>query len=90
MGPNSRILICDLVMNTVCGSAQMASAPSPLPANYGYFGRYGHHRDLGLMSIINGIERTPAEFQSLVERAGLKIIKIWECRSLNDIVEVGL
>jgi hypothetical protein len=90
MSPNSRILICDLVMNTTCGSSEMPSAPSPLPANYGYYGRYGHHRDMALMSIINGIERTPYEFQKLVQQAGLRIIKIWECRSVNGIVEIGL
>jgi hypothetical protein len=90
MGPNSRILICDLVMNTVCGKDGMKPAPAPLPSNYGYFGRYGHHRDLCMMTLINGIERTQVEFQSIVERAGLRIVKIWECRSLNDIVEVSL
>lgn len=90
MSPKSRILICDLVMNTTCGFPGMKSAPSPLPANYGYFGRYAHHRDLGLMTVINGIERTPSEFEKLIEEAGLKIIKILETRSLNSIVEVGL
>jgi len=68
----------------------MASAPLPLPANYGYFGRYGHHRDMVLMTGINGIEGAPLEYKELVHEAGLKIIKIWETRSLNSIVEVGL
>lgn len=77
-------------MNTTLGSDELESAPFPLPANYGYYTRYCHHRDLGLMSVINGIERTPEEFKAMVESAGLKIKKIWECRSMNDIVEVGL
>lgn len=90
LSPSSRILICDQVMNTTYGSPDIPSAPSPLPANYGYYVRYCHHRDLGLMSIINGIERTPAEFEALVKQAGLRIIRIWECRSMVGIVEVGL
>jgi hypothetical protein len=77
-------------MNTVCGKDGMKHAPAPLPSNYGYFDRCGHHKDLCMMTLINGIERTQAESQSIVERVGLRIVKIWECCSLNDIVEVSL
>ncbi len=88
MGPHSRILVCDQVMNTTLGSPELTSAPAPLPANYGYHTRYSHTRDLAMMSIINGIERTPAEFKDIVERAGLKLQKIWDCRSAVSLVEV--
>jgi hypothetical protein len=90
MGPNSRILICDQVMNTTLGSPELQSAPSPLPANWGYYTRYSHQRDLTMMSIINGIERTPSEFVSIIERAGLRLRKIWDCRSQVSIVEAVL
>lgn len=40
-----------------------------------------------MMGIINGIERTPAQFQELVEKAGLQIRKIWKCRSQVSILE---
>ncbi|KAI1324237.1 S-adenosyl-L-methionine-dependent methyltransferase [Xylariaceae sp. FL0255] len=90
MGPRSRILICDQVMNTTRGCDELPAAPEPLPANWGYYTRYSHQRDLAMMAIINGIERKPAEFQEIVQRAGLKIKKIWDCRSQVGLVEIVL
>lgn len=90
MTSSSRILICDQVMNTTLGCPELDPAPSPLPANYGYYTRYSHQRDLAMMGIINGIERTPAQFKAIVEAAGLRIEKIWDCRSQVSIVEVRL
>jgi len=90
MGPNSRILICDPVMNTTFGCSEIPAAPSPLPANYGYHVRYCHNRDMGLMATINGIERTPSEFKALFEQAGLRLVKFWETRSMVGITEAGL
>ena len=43
-----------------------------------------------MMTIINGIERTPAEFQDIVERAGLVINRIYDCRSQVSLVECML
>ena len=90
MGPNSRVLVCDQVMNTTLGCPELAPAPTPLPANYGYYARYSHQRDLTMMAIINGIERTPDQFRSIVDAAGLKLSKIWECRSQVSLVEILL
>ncbi|RYP38827.1 hypothetical protein DL767_002431 [Monosporascus sp. MG133] len=90
MGPRSRILICDQVMNTTAGCDELEPAPAPLPANYGYFTRYSHTRDLCVMSVINGIERKPTEFKDLVERAGLRLNRIYDCRSQVGLVEVVL
>lgn len=90
MVPRSRILICDQVMNTTNGCAEFRSAPKPLLANYGYYTRYSHQRDLCVMGTINGIERTRAQFKVLIENAGLKLEKIWECRSQVSIIEVRL
>ncbi|KAI1132514.1 S-adenosyl-L-methionine-dependent methyltransferase [Nemania abortiva] len=90
MGPRSRILICDQVMNTTIDCGELPPAPSPLPANWGYYARYSHQRDLAMMSIINGIERKPAEFRDLVDRAGLRLRKIWDCRSLVGLLEIVL
>ncbi|KAI5926688.1 S-adenosyl-L-methionine-dependent methyltransferase [Camillea tinctor] len=90
MGPRSRILICDHVMNTTRGCKELPRAPEPLPANWGYYTRYSHQRDLAMMSIINGIERKPAEFNDLIERAGLRLRKIWDCRSQVGLVEAVL
>lgn len=77
-------------MNTTNGSAELPSAPAPLPANYGYAARYSHQRDLAMMGIINGIERTPAQWKALVEKAGFQLKKIYPCRSQVGLIEVGL
>ncbi|KAL9047473.1 MAG: hypothetical protein Q9206_006754, partial [Seirophora lacunosa] len=90
MVPRSRILICDQVMNTTNGCAEFRSAPKPLLANYRYYTRYSHQRDLCMIGTLNGIERTPAQFEVLIENAGLKLEKIWECRSQVNIIEVRL
>ncbi|KAF4213605.1 hypothetical protein CNMCM5878_010291 [Aspergillus fumigatiaffinis] len=87
MATHSRLLICDQVMNTTIGDPDLESAPSPLPANYGYHTRFSHSRDITMMSCINGIERTPAEFKSLLQAAGLKLKKIWDCRSQVSLIE---
>lgn len=90
MNPHkSRILICDQLMNTTLGYPDvLPSAPQPLPANYGTNVRFSHQRDLCMMGIINGIERTPAQLAAIVEKAGLRIEKVWEARSQVPIVEV--
>ncbi|EAW24695.1 O-methyltransferase tpcA [Aspergillus fischeri NRRL 181] len=90
MAAHSRLLICDQVMNTTIGDPDLDSAPSPLPANYGYHTRFSHSRDITMMSCINGIERTPAEFKSLLQAAGLKLKKIWDCRSQVSLIEAVL
>ncbi|PWY93216.1 S-adenosyl-L-methionine-dependent methyltransferase [Aspergillus sclerotioniger CBS 115572] len=87
MRSHSRLLICEQVMYTTAETEREGTAPSPLPANYGYWTRYSHQRDITMMSIINGIERTPAEFAGLIERAGLRLRKIWDCRSQVSLVE---
>ena len=43
-----------------------------------------------MMGILNGIERTPLQFKALIEAAGMRLERIWECRSQVSIVEVGL
>ena len=68
----------------------ISPAPAPLPANYGTAVRFSHQRDLCMMGIINGIERTPEQLRKVVEAAGLKITRVWECRAQVPIVEVRL
>jgi hypothetical protein len=75
-------------MNTTLGCPELESAPSPLPANYGFYSRYSYQRDLCMLGIINGIERTPDQFRELVGKAGFKLERIWECRSQVSIMEL--
>ncbi|KAL3470061.1 S-adenosyl-L-methionine-dependent methyltransferase [Aspergillus californicus] len=89
MSPRSRLLVCEQVMDTTV-QAMTGTAPPPLPANYGVAKRYSHQRDLDVMAIINGIERTPAQFEDLFRRAGLVLDKVWPCRSQVSILEVRL
>ncbi|KAI0125360.1 putative O-methyltransferase [Xylariales sp. AK1849] len=90
MGPDSRILIADHVMNTTLGCDELIPAPDPLPTNYGHAVAYSHRRDLVMMTLFNGIERTPGEFKTIIEAAGLVLTKIWKCRSQVYILECRL
>lgn len=87
MAPHSRLLICEQVMNTTIGDPDLTSAPAPLPANYGFHARFSHSRDITMMAAINGIERTPEEFKTILNAAGLVSKRIWPCRSQVSLLE---
>ncbi|KIK53524.1 hypothetical protein GYMLUDRAFT_49298 [Collybiopsis luxurians FD-317 M1] len=89
----SRLLICDSVMNTTIGQPAiqeggLGAASSPLPKNWGHAARFAHMRDLNMMTMLNGRERTAQEVAALAEQAGLEVVKIWPCRSLVWITEL--
>lgn len=90
MSSSSRVLICDQVMNTTTGHPELTPAPAPLPSNYGEYMRPLHQLDMIMLAAHNGIERTPAEVDVLLEASGLKLKKIWECRSQLWIIEARL
>lgn len=90
MSPTSRLLIVDQVANTTFGCPEFSPAPSPLPANYGFWNRLWNAVDLDMMVLVNGVERTPAQFRVLAASAGLETYKIWECRGADQIVELRL
>lgn len=80
----------DCVMTTTVRDEALPSAPAPLPANWGTARRCTHTLDIVVMTVMNGIERTPAQFTSLLEQAGLKLKKIWTTRSDLQVVEAVL
>jgi hypothetical protein len=90
MSPESRVLIADIVVNTTLGCDEITSAPKPLLANYGPAMGYAHMMDLNMMMMVNGRERTPAEFRRIIKAAGLALVKIWECRGPLSIIECRL
>ena len=90
MSPESRVLIADIVVNTILGCDEVKSAPKPLLANYGQANAYAHMMDLSMMMMVNGRERTPAEFRRIINAAGLVLVKIWECRGPLSIIECRL
>jgi len=88
MGPNSILLNIDNVMQSTAGSRFLKAAPAPLPPNYGCAHSHANHHDLYMYCMFNGAERTIGQFDALAARAGLKIAKVWECRSLSSITEM--
>ncbi|KAI1104725.1 putative O-methyltransferase [Jackrogersella minutella] len=90
MGPNSRLLVADITLTETMGDAYIEAAPKPLLANYGIYGHHGFSLDIAMMSLMNGKERTPSEFRILFEKAGLKMVKVWDCRSILGIIECRL
>lgn len=90
MGPESRILIADQVIHPTIGSSYLKRAPPPLPANYGWAHKYSNQADLNMLTAHNGQERTPDDFSALAERAGLRLVKIWECRGAIHITELRI
>ncbi|KAI0885554.1 putative O-methyltransferase [Annulohypoxylon maeteangense] len=90
MGPKSRLLVADITLTETIGDPYIKAAPKPLLANYGIHGHHGFALDIAMMSLMNGKERTPSEFRNLFEKAGLKMVKVWECRSNLGIIECRL
>lgn len=90
MGGQSRLLVAEQVMNTTVGCKDIADAPAPLPANYGVHTRLAHCVDCATESLGNGMERTPPQLRALATRAGLQVIKFWECRGVLSIMEMRL
>ncbi|KAI1499394.1 O-methyltransferase [Biscogniauxia marginata] len=90
MGASSRLLLAELVIATTVGDDAFPSAPEPLLANYGRGATYSHLVDLLMLNLFNAIERTPAEYRKIIEEAGLRLVKIWPCRSHVSIIECRL
>ncbi|KAI1764122.1 putative O-methyltransferase [Hypoxylon sp. FL1150] len=90
MGPDSRLLVADITLIETLGDPYIQAAPKPLLPNYGVHGHHGFSLDISMMALVNGKERTHAEFRELFERAGLKMVKAWECRSILGIIECRL
>ncbi|KAI0164271.1 putative O-methyltransferase [Hypoxylon sp. FL1284] len=90
MGPDSRLLVADITLIETLGDPYIQAAPKPLLANYGVHAHHGFSLDVSMMALMNGKERTHAEFRRVFERAGLKMVKAWECRSILGIIECCL
>ncbi|PCH34931.1 S-adenosyl-L-methionine-dependent methyltransferase [Wolfiporia cocos MD-104 SS10] len=88
MGPRSRILAADRLIHTNVGSSYLQSAPPPLPPNYGCAHVLNNISDLSMLTLFNGMERTPEHISELAGQAGLKIVKMWESQGLMHIVEM--
>ena len=90
MSVDSRVLVADIIVHPPLGSTHLASAPAPLPANYGKANAFKGMRDIWMLALGNGAERTPEQLAAIANRAGLRIEKIWECRGPASITELRL
>lgn len=88
--PDSRVLLAEQLMVCASGDDRVQRAPEPLPANWGAPSRFNHQRDINMMALINGIERSPTEFEALVRKAGLRVTRFLPCRSQIGLVEIAL
>ncbi|KAK2036956.1 O-methyltransferase [Colletotrichum somersetense] len=86
----SRLLIGEHIMHPTCGDALLPNAPSPLLKNYGEFQAMGFILGFLLTVSPNGIQRTIHDVNSVVEAAGLKLVKVWICRGLGHVIECRL
>lgn len=64
--------------------------PYPLPLSRGLSGELMMKSDLEMSAALNALERTPKQFASILDQAGLKIIKIVQPRAPHGIVEAML
>ncbi|KAJ9634423.1 hypothetical protein H2204_006248 [Knufia peltigerae] len=90
MTSNSVVLIAEILMTTTLASDKIRAAPQPLLANYGCAMNTAHAMDLNMMAMTEGKERSPEEYERIVQAAGLKVVKIWDCRGLLSIIECRL
>ncbi|KAI1487771.1 hypothetical protein F5X96DRAFT_648533 [Biscogniauxia mediterranea] len=106
MGPNSRVLLAEHVVTpplrtpvpssstssstSSSSSEQVLQAPEPLLANYGRGATFTLQDDLLMLALFNAVERTPAGYRAVVEGAGLRLVRIWPCRSPVSIIECRL
>ncbi|TRM69653.1 O-methyltransferase-domain-containing protein [Schizophyllum amplum] len=93
MGTGSRVLIVEALVTPSYISdvdVEIQRAPPPLLPNYGVAQRFVHCRDMNMMTLINGTERSHDEMKSIVERAGLQVKKVWVCRGALYITECVL
>ncbi|KAF7350971.1 S-adenosyl-L-methionine-dependent methyltransferase [Mycena sanguinolenta] len=84
MSEKSKVLIVEALLIPAwlpsSETSTLTMAPDPLLPNYG----------LRFISLRNGTERTVSEMTRVVERAGLVVEKIWECRSAVHITQCAL
>lgn len=78
MGPESRLLCMDHLMEE--GSLKSHHTYDPLPSNMGFAQDGAAKMDIIMMSLMNSRQRTQEQYLSLLKMAGLKVIKIINCR----------
>ncbi|KXH54119.1 O-methyltransferase [Colletotrichum salicis] len=86
----SRLLIGEYMMHPTCGDALLPDAPAPLLKNYGEFQAMGLIAGFVLTASPNGRQRTFQDLDRVIKASGLKIVKVWICRGLGNVIECRL
>lgn len=80
VGPNSKLLINEFVVQYIARGGLMSEsqAPAPLLPNYGVANRRLYQQDMNMMIQFNSKERTLDEFIKLGESSGFRFEKLWD------------
>ncbi|KIW21641.1 hypothetical protein PV08_02221 [Exophiala spinifera] len=73
MTSSSSLLIAEILMVSTLGSDKVRAAPQPLLANYGRAMNTALAMDLNMMTMTEGKERSPEDFDQIVRASGLRI-----------------
>ncbi|ESK87498.1 hypothetical protein Moror_10910 [Moniliophthora roreri MCA 2997] len=85
-GSTSKLLIVDSIMSYACEDMTVAKEipggigivpPKPLLPNWGHASAFNYMADTQMMSIMNGTERTLAQLDDLLHRAGWKVDRVY-------------
>ena len=88
MGPQSRLLVAEMILHPATGSSYLQDAPKPLPANYGHPHFFKSAMDIVMLTLFDGMERMPEQYTLLAEKAGLSLFKVWDCCGPLGIIEL--
>ncbi|THU98240.1 S-adenosyl-L-methionine-dependent methyltransferase, partial [Dendrothele bispora CBS 962.96] len=96
-GKGAKLLIVEFIVEpgtikTSDGSAvpkesSSSSVPAYIPEDYGYASTFVHEMSVHMMAMCNARERTLMEYESLINQSGMKLVKLWNTRSLLSIIE---
>ncbi|KAH8828792.1 S-adenosyl-L-methionine-dependent methyltransferase [Flagelloscypha sp. PMI_526] len=90
--PGSKLLVHEISPNTAARikDANYEQAPEPLLANWGMGMVRTYYLDMQMMAIANAMERTVAEFQSLIEPVGFKLEKVHDTGEVTLVEFVAI
>ncbi|PWN45914.1 S-adenosyl-L-methionine-dependent methyltransferase [Ceraceosorus guamensis] len=97
MSPKSKLIIVDTILQPAsivpkdANPADLIHASVwPLPRSQGAAGQFKMNIDFEMMQALNATERTPKDFDRILNAAGLKRTGMYKCRAQSDIVEAML
>ncbi|KAI0318584.1 S-adenosyl-L-methionine-dependent methyltransferase [Amylostereum chailletii] len=82
--PSTRLLIVDSLIGYACADdsikdipgALLPSPPAPLLSNLGHTATIAYYLDMNMMELLNGKERTIAQFRELLKETGWELVEV--------------